>query len=398
VAEVVARGVKFPDRGRFLFVVPPLMGHVNPTLSVGSELLSRGHQVAWAAHPQPAAPLLPPGATLLPLDGDAVAPLFDKSTSRSRPLRGAVAFKFGWEEFLLPLARIMLPEVEAALDSFQPQALAVDQQTVAGALVARRRGLPWATLATTSASVSDSLAGLPLVLRWQADRLAALEQEIGLPPAESPDISPRLVIVFSTEALAGPSDRFPSQVRFVGPSISHRRDTVPFPWEALRECPRVLVSLGTVNMLGGGRFFATVVEALGDQPFQVILVAPPELVGSVPANVLVRPFVPQLALLPHVSAVVCHGGHNTVCEALANALPLVVAPIRDDQTIVAQQVVEAGAGVRVRFGRVGAKDLRDAVLQVMSEPRFREAAGRVQQSFVAAGGSKAAADLLQGLL
>jgi MGT family glycosyltransferase len=384
--------------GRFLFVVPPLMGHVNPTLSVGSELLSRGHQVAWAAHPQPAAPLLPPGATLLPLDGDAVAPLLDKFTIRSRPLRGLVAFKFLWEEFLLPLARIMLPEVEAALDSFQPQALAVDQQAVAGALAARRRGLPWATLATTSASVSDPLAGLPQVRRWQADCLAALEQEASLPPAENPDISPRLVIAFSTEVLAGPSDRFPSQVRFVGPSISHRWDTVPFPWEALRECPRVLVSLGTVNMLGGGRLFATVVEALGDQPFQVILVAPPELVGSVPANILVRPFVPQLALLPHMSAVVCHGGHNTVCEALANGLPLIVAPIKDDQMIVAQQVVEAGAGVRVRFGHVGAKDLRDAVLQVMSEPRFREAAGRVQQSFAAAGGSKAAADLLQWLL
>src|SRR5918996_2747594 len=130
--------------GRFLFVVPPLMGHVNPTLSVGSELLSRGHQVAWAAHPQPAAPLLPPGATLLPLDDDAVAPLFDKFSVRSRPLRGLMAFKF---LFLLPLARIMLPKVEAALDSFQPQALAVDHQAVAGALVARRRGLPWATLA-----------------------------------------------------------------------------------------------------------------------------------------------------------------------------------------------------------------------------------------------------------
>jgi MGT family glycosyltransferase len=378
--------------------VPPLMGHVNPTLSVGSELLSRGHQVAWAAHPQPAAPLLPPGATFLPLEGDAVAPLLDKFPSRSRPLRGLVAFKFLWEEFLLPLARIMLPEVEAALDSFQPQALAVDQQAVAGALVARRRGLPWATLATTSAGVSDPLTGLPLIRRWLADRLAALEQEAGLPPAENPDISPRLVIVFSTEALAGPSDRFPSQVQFVGPSISYRWDTVPFPWEALRECPRVLVSLGTVNVLFGGRFFATVVEALGDQPFQVILVAPPELVGSVPANILVRPLVPQLALLPHVSAVVCHGGHNTVCEALANGLPLIVAPIKDDQMIVAQQVVEAGAGVRVRFGRVRARDLRDAVLQVMSEPRFREAAGRVQQSFAAAGGSKAAADLLQGLL
>ena len=36
---------------RFLFVVPPLTGHVNPTASVGGELLARGHEVAWVGHP-----------------------------------------------------------------------------------------------------------------------------------------------------------------------------------------------------------------------------------------------------------------------------------------------------------------------------------------------------------
>ncbi len=36
---------------RILFVVPPLTGHVNPTVSVGRALAARGHQVAWAAHP-----------------------------------------------------------------------------------------------------------------------------------------------------------------------------------------------------------------------------------------------------------------------------------------------------------------------------------------------------------
>ncbi|MFE0381998.1 glycosyltransferase, partial [Streptomyces inhibens] len=43
---------------RVLFVVPPLAGHVNPTVAVAAELAARGHQVAWTG---PAAALTPRG-------------------------------------------------------------------------------------------------------------------------------------------------------------------------------------------------------------------------------------------------------------------------------------------------------------------------------------------------
>lgn len=33
----------------FLFVVPPLVGHINPTVGVAAELAARGHRVAWAS-------------------------------------------------------------------------------------------------------------------------------------------------------------------------------------------------------------------------------------------------------------------------------------------------------------------------------------------------------------
>lgn len=92
-----------------------------------------------------------------------------------------------------------------------------------------------------------------------------------------------------------------------------------------------------------------------------------------------------------------HGGHNTVCEALARGLPLVVAPIRDDQPVVAQQVVAAGAGVRVRFGRVRPRDIAEAVDAVLSRPAYRAAARRIQASFAAAGGPAAAARALEEL-
>jgi MGT family glycosyltransferase len=108
-------------------------------------------------------------------------------------------------------------------------------------------------------------------------------------------------------------------------------------------------------------------------------------------------FVPQLDLLTHLDAVVSHAGHNTVCEALAHGVPLVVAPIRDDQPAIARQVTDAGAGVRVRFGRVSAAELRDAITTVLDDPSYRAAARRIQTSFTTAGGAPAAADYLEKL-
>ena len=47
-----------------------------------------------------------------------------------------------------------------------------------------------------------------------------------------------------------------------------------------------------------------------------------------PAPTLVRDYVPQLELLAQMDAVLCHAGQNTVAEALANGLPLVMTPSR----------------------------------------------------------------------
>lgn len=381
---------------RFLFVVPPLVGHVNPTVSLGHELARRGHVVAWAGHPNVVRPLLPPGAALLPLpEGDAADHARDLRI-RMDAARGLPAFKQLWEEVLLPLARAMVPHVDEAAAEFRPDVLLVDQQALAGAVVARRRGLRWATLATTSARLSDSLAGLPKVQDWVDARIAQLMDEAGLEPAREPDVSPELLLVFSSELLAG-AGRFPPQARFVGPALGGRPAPADFPWDRLAPGRRLLVSLGTVNAERGAAFYRTLAEALGGEPLQVVLAAPPELLPEPPGNFLVRPRVPQLALLPKVAAVVCHGGHNTVCEALAHALPVLILPIRDDQPVVAAQVVDAGAGLRLRFGRSSAAELREAVHRLLDDAALRTGAARVRESFERAGGARAAADAVEEL-
>jgi MGT family glycosyltransferase len=152
-----------------------------------------------------------------------------------------------------------------------------------------------------------------------------------------------------------------------------------------------------VTREAGGRFLAAATEAVGSMDGVAAVVVGPADASAGPGTVLVRSYVPQLALMPRLAAVVCHGGNNTVCEALSHGVPLVVAPVRDDQPVIAEQVVRSGAGLRVRFGRAGPDAVRTAVHTVLRDPSFRAAARRCQPLFAAAGGAAAAADRVEKL-
>jgi MGT family glycosyltransferase len=359
-----------------LFVVPPLTGHTNPALAIGAVLSRLGHGVTWFGRE---AEDLPAGVAA------AVA-------ERSRGLRGLESVQFLWRDFIVPLARGTRPLIERLLGERSVDVVVADQQAVGGALAARRAGVPWVTLATTTAALVSPFAAFPKVGAWVSAQLAELQEEAGLPVLAPADLSPRRVIVTSTRALLGDAP-LPPQVALVGPALGGRADEPPFPWERLGPArPRVLVSLGTVSAERGAAFYRAVAGAFAGM--QVILVAPPEVAGPMPPNVLVVPRIPQLAVLPHVDCVVTHGGHNTVCEALAHGLPLVVAPIRDDQPVIAGQVVAAGAGVRVRFAGLSAATLAAAVRRVLDAPSFRAAAAHIRDSFTAAGGAEEAARLI----
>ena len=135
---------------------------------------------------------------------------------------------------------------------------------------------------------------------------------------------------------------------------------------------------------------------LGDS-VQAIVLAPPEELPGVPEHVLAIERIPQLELLPHMDAVVCHGGLNTVSETLSNGVPLVVAPLTRDQPINAANVVRAGAGIRVHFYRASPGQLRAAVIALLGDPAYRTAARMVRDSFAAAGGAAEAATRLERL-
>lgn len=385
----------------FLFVVPPLTGHINPAVGVAARLAARGHRVAWAcADPALVRRLAGADAEVYACAGPVPG---GEGAARPPELRGAEALKFLWEWYLLPLADAMAPGVRAAAEAFRPDVVVADQQAYAGALVAEHLGLPWVTSATTSAEFSGAYDGLPKIAEWLRRSLAELRARVGVASGSTdPRFSPHLLLIFSTPELIGPQAPLATHIHYVGPSLTDRPAGPGFPWERLdRGRAKVLVTLGTANTDTGGRFLAECLIALRDRADRVqAVIADPGGVLSVPPgdkDVLALPSVPQLPLLERMDAVVCHAGHNTVCEALWHGVPLVVAPIRDDQPVVAGQVVDAGAGVRVRFGRVRAAQLGAALDTVLTGRAHRRAATRIRTAFRAAGGAQAAAARLEHL-
>ncbi|QKW23073.1 glycosyltransferase family 1 protein [Kitasatospora sp. NA04385] len=381
---------------RFLLVVPPLAGHVNPAAGIADELLARGHEVAWTGTETMFRPLLGPDARV-----------FGTGNRMFRAMggHGLASLRSLWEGFVVPYARFTLKPLDAVVREFRPDALLVDQHTPAGALVAHRHGLPWATLAPGAMELGRPYRHLPRVEAWTAGLLAGLWERAQLPAGEftDPRCSPHLVLATTGRALLGALPPLP-QLAAVGPVLTARPASPAFPWERLEPGRRtVLVTMGSMSDAVGVDFLHRTVAALallGDGVRAVVASPRGALPAALPDSVTVVDRAPVLELLSggRLDAVLCHGGMNTVVESLAHGVPVLAAPIRNDQPFVAQRVVEAGAGLRVPFARVSPPVIAERLRRVLDEPSHRAAAESIGRQLLSGGGASAAADRMEALV
>ncbi|WP_343522338.1 nucleotide disphospho-sugar-binding domain-containing protein [Pedobacter sp.] len=387
---------------KFVFVVPPLTGHINPTLSMGAALLERGHRVGWITLDQSLGDRLPAGGELLVIrydqsdqqkkDSEKYLDIISKKI-----VYGIDSIKFLYEEVLIPLNRHSYEGIADLLDQFKPDLVITDHQMFAGAIAASNKNYPYVTSVTAPAAIKV-MDELPKVHEWEVNQIVALQKEFGISAAGSIACSELATLVFTSRDFFGEMD-LPEHFKFVGPVFNRRKNSIPFRWEAFHTSkPKILVSIGTTfDHEHKKAFFAKVIEAFENEDLHVVVVSDPALFEEWPANFTVQRQVPQLELLPHLDAVVCHGGHNTVCETLMNGLPMVVIPIAYDQSHVAGRVFRVGAGERLNFNRFKSDHLKEAVNKVLQNDSYKLAAEQIKQSFIEAGGTESAADLLETL-
>ena len=124
----------------------------------------------------------------------------------------------------------------------------------------------------------------------------------------------------------------------------------------------------------------------------------PAALGPLAGDPLVVHFAPQLEILTRAALVITHAGLNTVLEALSEGVPLVALPLGNDQPGVAARLKARGACVVVSRHRLNSVRLRSAIVLVLQNAKYREAAQVLQKFIQKSDGAECAADLIEQVL
>jgi UDP:flavonoid glycosyltransferase YjiC (YdhE family) len=116
--------------------------------------------------------------------------------------------------------------------------------------------------------------------------------------------------------------------------------------------PFVYVSFGSFLSVRGDvlRRVCDALRSLGVRAAVATGSTAPEELGPLPADWLVRAYLPQVRLLGAAAAAVTHGGNNSVTEALGAGVPLLVLPFSTDQFAGAAAIERTRVGVALPPG------------------------------------------------
>jgi len=386
----------------------PAHGHVNPTLPVVRELVSRGESVIYY--------------TTKPFE-DAVCQSGARFCAYSRRIRmpehgpGPFAHVSTTLETLLEFSRAVLDDHLAEVRRLQTPQIMFDSFAPWGQMVAQLLGVPSLT-SVPSILIGPEIdaryrAGAPpddprLTPEWCSAFRSRCQTGLRAFGLERPPSPPQFLqaygdlnIVYTSRLFQPLAEAFDAnRFQFVGPCFGFRPDPPPFPFEQLDGRPLVLVALGTVYG-NDGRFFRACLQDLAGCPWQLVIATgnslPPETLGPIPENCILRSRVPQIEILRRAAAFVTHGGMNSVQEALYHGVPMVMAPQGADQFWISARVQELGAGQVLKpCSEPGA--IREAVAQAVFNPGYAAAARRIGASLRAAGGHGKAAGLIQSFV
>ncbi|KUO03528.1 glycosyl transferase [Streptomyces caeruleatus] len=380
-------------------------GHVNPSLEVIRELVARGHRVTYAIPPAFAEKVAETGAEPKLWTSTLPGPDADPEAWGSTLLDNV-------EPFLADAIQA-LPQLAEAYEGDEPDLVLHDIASYPARVLAHRWGVPAISLSPCMVAwegyeqeVAEPMWEEPKKTergRAYYQRFQAWLEENGVTQHPDPFTGrPDRSLVLIPKALQWNADRVDESVySFVGACQADR--TADGDWTRPADAEKVvLVSLGSA-FTKQPAFYRECVRAFGDLPgWHLVLqvgrhVDPAEL-GDVPANVEVRSWVPQLAILKQADLFVTHAGAGGSQEGLATATPMIAVPQAADQFGNADVLQALGVARHLPTDEATAELLRETALALVDDPEVARRLKDIQAEMAGEGGTRRAADLIEAEL
>jgi MGT family glycosyltransferase len=390
------------EMARVLFINAGSEGHINPTIGVVHELISRGEEVVYFTIEAFRERIEKTGAIVRTLDGQKFITAF---------ISGGRNYLLERINGLLLTADIVIPSVLEQIEGEHFDYIIHDSMFGCGRLLAQILKLPAINSCTSFAQTKESFDKMleqlsknipPEVGKEINDEYQSLtamvkekyDVEIHSPYEVFCNPAP-LTIVYTTREFQPFGEAFDQTYKFIGPSISTRLIQENFDLTAIKGKRPIYISLGTVFNQAID-FYKLCFEAFGNSNHTVVMSIGKQTplidLGEIPQNFIVKKYVPQTEVLKYTKLFITHGGMNSTHEGLYYGVPLIVIPQSADQPIIAGQVANIGAGIKLQMDGLTANQLREAADHVLNTPSFHKAVSNIRESFQKSGGYHQAVD------
>lgn len=384
-------------------------GHVNPTLSVVTELVNRGVRVTYFTVESFRHIIEPTGAKFVPVNSWMAEndKHNEKKDDNNKEDSGAAGAPF---VFLME-AGANIDGILEVLREDPVDAIMHDFAGIAGTMAADILHIPNIMIYTSypsndTYSVAEAFENIPKThpLRIAAEGMA---QEYAakygcrvMSFKEIFDGQGDFNLVMVQKRLVPNNESFDDNFVFTGVQIGKR--PAFGTWKAPDNGkPLLYSSLGTA-FNNWPEYYPILFDAVRDLDINVFAalgaIAPASL-ENIPENVEVAQMVPQLDILSQASAFITHAGMGGTGEAIYYGVPMIAIPQMEEQAITAGQIVKNGLGIAfLDKNSITSEALKAAIVKLLEDPAYRNTVKEFSDDMKSLGGAKASADAIMQFL